>query len=68
MSLWVGLFVLHGYDCLLVVLACESLHVKLQALVYDVLPLEEGAGKRCLECAYMYAECIWHCEHVRFCV
>ena len=24
---------------------------KLQALVYDILPLEEGAGKRCLECA-----------------
>ena len=23
---------------------------KLQALVYDILPLEEGAGKRCLEC------------------
>ena len=26
--------------------------VKLQALVYDILPtLEEGAGKRCSECA-----------------
>ena len=24
--------------------------VKLQALVYDILPLEEGAGKRCSEC------------------
>ena len=24
--------------------------LKLQALVYDILPLEEGAGKRCLEC------------------
>ena len=24
---------------------------KLQALVYDILPLEEGAGKRCSECA-----------------
>ena len=24
--------------------------VKLQALVYDILPLEEGAGKRCAEC------------------
>ena len=23
---------------------------KLQALVYDILPLEEGAGKRCSEC------------------
>ena len=23
---------------------------KLQALVYDILPLEEGAGKRCAEC------------------
>ena len=23
---------------------------KLQALVYDFLPLEEGAGKRCSEC------------------
>ena len=25
-------------------------HGKLQALVYDILPLEEGAGKRCSEC------------------
>ena len=25
---------------------------KLQALVYDILPLEEGAGKRCSECGY----------------
>ena len=24
---------------------------KLQALVYDILPLEEGAGKQCSECA-----------------
>ena len=24
--------------------------VKLQTLVYDILPLEEGAGKRCSEC------------------
>ena len=24
---------------------------KLQALAYDILPLEEGAGKRCSECA-----------------
>ena len=24
--------------------------LKLQALVYDILPLEEGAGKRCSEC------------------
>ena len=23
---------------------------KLQTLVYDILPLEEGAGKRCTEC------------------
>ena len=23
---------------------------KLQALLYDILPLEEGAGKRCSEC------------------
>ena len=23
---------------------------KLQALVYDILPLEEGAGKRCTVC------------------
>ena len=43
---------------LLAVLACESLHVKLQALVYDILPLEEGAGKRCSECAYTYALCV----------
>ena len=36
---------------------CSALHFemspmrKLQALVYDILPLEEGAGKRCSECA-----------------
>ena len=30
--------------------------VKLQALVYDILPsLEEGAGKRCSECV-----CVWY--------
>ena len=27
--------------------------IKLQALVYDIHPLEEGAGKRCSECAYV---------------
>ena len=27
-----------------------GLFCKLQALVYDILPLEEGAGKRCSEC------------------
>ena len=26
---------------------------KVQALVYDILPLEEGAGKRCSECGVM---------------
>ena len=26
---------------------------KLQPLVYDILPLEEDAGKRCSECAGM---------------
>ena len=29
----------------------HSWGTKLQALVYDILPLEEGAGKRCSECA-----------------
>ena len=29
------------------ILNCDT---KLQALVYDILPLEEGAGKRCSEC------------------
>ena len=24
--------------------------IKFQALVYDILPSEEGAGKRCSEC------------------
>ena len=28
----------------------EYLHLKLQAQVYDILPLEEDAGKRCSEC------------------
>ena len=30
----------------------DIVHIKLQALVYDILPstLEEGAGKRCSEC------------------
>ena len=27
-----------------------TLTAKLQALVYDILPLEEGTGKRCSEC------------------
>ena len=26
--------------------------IKLQALVYDILPSGEGAGKRCSECGY----------------
>ena len=40
----------HGSDILLdlKVMLCT----KLQALVYDILPLEEGAGKRCSECGY----------------
>ena len=30
---------------------------KLQALVYDILPLKEGAGKRCSDCVeYYYSE------------
>ena len=32
------------------VCVCVCVCVKLQALVYDILPLEEGAGKRCSEC------------------
>ena len=28
----------------------ERVKDKLQALVYDILPLEESAGKRCSEC------------------
>ena len=31
---------------------CEWL--RLEALVYDILPLEEGAGKRCSECVTGY--------------
>ena len=31
----------------------RSLCCKLQALVYDILPLEKGAGERCSECAYV---------------
>ena len=27
---------------------------ELQALVYDILPLEEGAGKRCSECGLLH--------------
>ena len=30
----------------------DMVHTKLQALVYDILPLEEGAEKRCLECGF----------------
>ena len=33
-----------------------TVSLKLQALVYDILPLEEGAGKRCSEC-----ESLSHC-------
>ena len=36
----------------------DCVRVKLQALVYDILPLEEGPGKRCSECA-----CV--CERAR---
>jgi len=28
----------------------HTMFCKLQALVYDILPLEEGAGKQCSEC------------------
>jgi len=28
----------------------DIVSLKLQVLVYDILPLEKGAGKRCLEC------------------
>ena len=34
-----------------------SLRTKLQALVYDILPLEEGAGKRCSECVAVPRHC-----------
>ena len=36
-----------GVERLGKIVTCES---KLQALVYDILPLEEGVGKRCSEC------------------
>ena len=36
----------------------DCVRVKLQALVYDILRSEEGAGKRCSECA-----CV--CERAR---
>ena len=32
------------------VCVCVCVCVRLQALVYDILPLAEGAGKRCSEC------------------
>ena len=35
---------------------------KLQALVYDILPLEKGAGKRCSECEPVYAPMIFDLE------
>ena len=34
---------------------------KLQALVYDILPLEEGAGKRCSECGAVNVEVLTPC-------
>ena len=37
--------------------AQNSVVIKLQTLVYDILPLEEGAEKRCSECALLYATC-----------
>ena len=36
------------------VCVCVCVSVKLQAAVYDILPLEEGAGKRCSEFAVFY--------------
>ena len=42
---------------------------KLQALVYDIIPLEEGVGKRCSECGsgeedgsisgHVRCSCVW---------
>ena len=36
--------------------SASTSQLKLQAPVYDILPLEEGAGKRCSECA---ASCVY---------
>ena len=38
---------------------------KLQTLVYDILPLEEGAGKRCSECGGRCRKAmlgVWHSQ------
>ena len=37
----------------------DKLRPKLQALVYDILPLEEGAGKRCSESGWDQCRSIW---------
>ena len=34
----------------------SDVHPKLQALVYDILPLEEGAGKQCSEFAWQHGK------------
>ena len=39
-----------GVWVLTCVSAAQYVSLKFQALVYDILLLEEGAGKRCSEC------------------
>ena len=39
--------------------ATERAESKLQALVYDILPLEEGAGKQCRECGLSLVLSVW---------
>ena len=51
-----------GALCISAQLSCDAVSalrkvwvlIKLQALVYDILPSAEGAGKRCSECGYQY--------------
>ena len=52
-----SVWTLHGNS---VVIAAIYHRSKLQAMVYDILPLEEDAGKRCSECVIgvVYGHCM----------